>query len=260
MKTQGMIMINPLILHFRTPEDFKGYLANLTAPKWFTKVAVHHTLSPTVPQWRGLATMKSILGYYQNVLRWNSYPHIFVAPDGIWQMNNVLELGTHTNAANKFSIAVEVVGNYDKHVWQEPIHTYALETILALQKWNKLHTSDIVLHRRYNTDKTCPGKAISFDWVVNSLEELAIEEAIKTVKYRVRFNDSRIRQGPGTHYPIAGKLFTGDIFISEALKEDEGEEYINGVNTWAHVTKAVNTKEKVDNLGFVHRSLLEVIE
>lgn len=249
---------NPMLLHFRTVEEFQAYLGNLLPPKWFKKVAVHHTVIPTVKQWRGLATMQSMLNFYQS-LHWGSYPHIFAAPDGIWQMNNVLLKGTATNAANDFSIAVEVVGNYDKHVWQEPVYSYAVASIASLQRWNNLNERDIVFHRTYNNTKSCPGNAIHFNWVVDQLQAYNADDLNKVITYRVKFDNSRIRQGPAITYPVAGMLYAGDTFISVAQKEDEGEEVINGKSTWAHVTKAINTKDKVDNLGFVHTSLLEPV-
>jgi N-acetylmuramoyl-L-alanine amidase len=252
-----MKIINPLMEHFRTPEDFHAYLANLVAPRWFKKVTVHHTVIPTVNQWRGKASMEGMLAYYRG-LGWKRFPHIFIAPDGIWQMNNVLAKGIHANAANSFSIGVEVVGNYDSIQWQEPIFSYAIEGITSLQLWGKLQTSDIVLHRTYNNEKTCPGTAISYDWIVNNLE--AFRRESRRTKYRVLFDKSRIRQGPSTRYPISGMLHAGDTFISHALKTDESQETINGETTWAHVTQAINTRSEVDQLGFVHRSLLEIIE
>lgn len=251
-------MINPLILHFRAPDEFEQYLGTLRAPLWFKKVAVHHTAVPTVKQWRGRGTMNGMLDFYRGK-GWTGFPHIYVAPDGIWTMNNLLLKGVHTNAANSFAIGVEVVGNYDNTVWQEPIYSYAVETITSLQRWGRLATNDIVLHRTYNPEKTCPGKAITFDWVVAQLTKYQESQEGKVVTYRVLFNNSYIRQGPSRAYAVAGKMQRGDTFTSVALKDDERGEDINGKKKWAHVTKAIETKEGVDNLGFIHLSMLEVI-
>ena len=253
-QTLRQTLKNPEILHFRTPEVFATYLQNRSAPTWFTKVCVHHTAIPTVVQWRGLSTMQNMLYYYRR-LGWTSFPHIFVAPDGVWQMNNVLLRGTHANAANAFSIGVEVVGNYDTGVWQEPICTYAVETIQLLLQWRSLNNQDIVFHRSYNPSKSCPGRAITFPWVQEQLNNTTSENRT----YKVITDHARIRQGPATSYPIAGKLMSGDMFISSAVKEDETGMHIGGKNTWAHITKTIKAPNNVDSLGFVHTSLLEQI-
>ena len=58
-------MKNPNIIQWRTPEDLGAYLKTIAPPKWFKKVAVHHTEVPTVASWRGLSTMNSMLNYYR---------------------------------------------------------------------------------------------------------------------------------------------------------------------------------------------------
>src|SRR5688500_741086 len=182
-------MKNPSIVQWRSPEEPGAYLQTISPPKWFKKVAVHHTDVPTVANWLGLPTMNDMLNFYYGK-RWKAFPHIFVGPDGIWQMNNLLLKGIHTNEANNFAIGVEVVGNYDRVTWQEPIYSYAVDTIQMLQKWGGLQQHDIVLHRTYNPIKTCPGKMITFDWIMAQLDKA---KNIDEVTYRVIFDGVRIR-------------------------------------------------------------------
>ena len=246
---------NPDIRHFRTPEAFLSYLANTQAPSWCTKICIHHTVVPTIAQWRGLSSMQAMLAYYRR-LGWVTFPHLYVAPDGIWQMNNIRLKGTHANAANAFSVGVEVVGNYDQRVWEEPIYTYAVDTIKYLLQWRGLTDKDIIAHREYNSAKTCPGRSITNQWVRAQLGAAPPE----AVRYRVKQDYSRVRQGPSTSYPVAGRLMKGDTFISSALKADESGMFIGGVNMWAHTTKTIQTSQgNIDHLGFIHTSLLERI-
>lgn len=234
-------------MHLKTIEDFNQYLSTKIPPKWLTAIVVHHTLVPDVHEWRGKRSFDAILRYYK-MMGWTSYPHIFVATDGNWVMNDVTRKGTASNAANDFSIAVEVLGNYDRHHWQEPIKTSAVKTIAALLKWANLDIDDILTHRLYNPSKTCPGKAIS----LASIKALVLEE-LYNKKFTVIVEKARIRQGPSLLYPYSDRyLYLGDTFISSAIKLDEKDPGY----AWAHVTKGSSRDGVLDGIGFVRTDLL----
>ncbi len=78
--------------------------------------------------------------------------------------------------------------------------------------------------------------------------------------YKVKAASVNVRQSPGIEdNNIAGVLYYGDVFTSSVLKLDENGQYINGVNTWAHVTHGESRGKVVDGLGFVNTSNLILV-
>lgn len=157
----------------------------LTIPEWLnyvssyqfgplpvTKIILHHTWKPTVDQWRGLSTLTGIQKFYGGK-GWSSGPHFFIGPDAIWLATPMSQIGIHANAGNGgrsagwYSIGIEMVGDYDRArpsgaVWEQ---TRAVIGGLARKIGGNLN--DLIhFHREYNTAKSCPGWAVTKDWVV----------------------------------------------------------------------------------------------
>jgi hypothetical protein len=250
-----------MIQQFKTIEELNQYLKILSKPKWLKGLVVHHTYTPQVYQWRGMKTMLGMLRYY-NAMGWNAYPHFFIAPDGIWTMNDLSTVGIHSNLANSYTYGIEVVGRYDTQFWQEPIRTFALETIATLIQWGKLSVHTIYPHRQFNPAKSCPGNAVSIPYVKQLVNDILLRPKIIPAKqYRVIVDVARVRQGPSTAYAIAGTLNRGDIFYSIALKQDEKgvKNIYKQIYTWAHITQCTNNSGILDNVGFVRTDLVEEI-
>lgn len=161
------------------------------------EIVLHHTYIPTLDQWNGKASYEGIKNYWKRK-GWNAYPHIVVAPDGIWYASDLYEPGIHSGKGNatytlpdgkevkgygwkynstarlkSYSIGIEVVGNYDKKRWPPHMKNKVLGVVSALR--NALGISDdqlnesITFHRDYSS-KSCPGAAITKDWVLQQLE------------------------------------------------------------------------------------------
>lgn len=250
-------MSNVEIKYIGNACNLQDYLASLPKPSWYKSVIVHHTIVPTVASWKGLRTMNSMWNYYQS-LGWDGAPHLFIAPDGIYQMNKLTRTGTHSNAANAWGIAVEVVGFYDVQLWQEPIKSFASDTVAALLLWGGLTVSNIQLHRWFNPQKTCPGRAIQLPWIQElvraSMEEMTLSNM---PLYLTGSPVSNVRQGPALTYPIAAKAVVGSKFYSAAEHLDEnGDKDNNGnVYKWYHVTRCI-TDPTLNDTGFVRGDLL----
>lgn len=152
------------IIHFPTVASFRDYLAGKARPSWATGVTVHHTYIPTVEQWAARQSMVGMGNHYRDVLKWDSGPQVFAAPDGIWQGTPVTQMGVHAGPCNDDKIAVEVVGNYDGTVWAEPVKAFAEGAIVALLDWlliREATAATLVGHRDcMPNQKTCPGAAI----------------------------------------------------------------------------------------------------
>lgn len=163
--------------HWPTLEAFIAHLAQhdpAIAP-WAKGVTVHHTYIPTVAQWRGAATMDGIRRYYEGK-GWKGAPHLFVAPDGIWEGNPLNLPGIHAGDCNDDHWGVEVVGNYDLGPWQEPINSLARGVITTLYRWRGLtDASTLRGHRECLPNKSCPGGAIDMNdlrrWLAGELRQ-----------------------------------------------------------------------------------------
>lgn len=159
-------------------EEFSLYIKD----KYFgtlpaEKLVIHHTWRPTVKDWQGYSTFMGIKKYYEGK-GWSKGPHIFIAPDGIWLMTDMQKDGYHAGVKGNFrSIGIEVVGDYDYVKWENPIKDYALFVIDKLMNRLGLTNEDIKFHRDYST-KSCPGHAITKEWLMQELE-----------RYRGHIND-----------------------------------------------------------------------
>lgn len=163
------------IKHFPTVAHFLAYLAGLPKPSWAKGVTLHHTYIPKLADWRGHATMSGMGSHYRNVLKWDSGPQIFVAPDGIWQGTPVNQPAVHAQRCNVDHIAIEVVGDYDKTPWAEPITSLVYGTINALFDWLDIPNvtpETLNGHRDCGSSKTCPGSAIDLDVVRDRLRQM----------------------------------------------------------------------------------------
>lgn len=156
------------IKYFANAAAFAAYLDTIKPGVWCSGITIHHTVIPTIAQWQGYQHMVSLGSYYRDDVPnpdgsrgWPSGPHLFVAPDGIWQGTPIPLRGTHAGVCNSSRIGIEIVGNYDKGPWQEPIKSLAFGTIAALCRWAKFKPAQINGHRDCGTTKTCPGSKIS---------------------------------------------------------------------------------------------------
>jgi len=137
---------------------------------WWQALVLHHTVAPTLAQWRGRQSMLALQRYYIG-LGWDSGPHLFIAvgsprpaDDGIWQLTALSERGIHANRCNPYSIGIEVVGSYDRASWSSPMRSMVYDVLVRLQRWQRRPIS-IIGHRDCGSPKTCPGRAIDLDVV-----------------------------------------------------------------------------------------------
>lgn len=155
-----------------------------------TEIVVHHTWRPTKETWNGVTTIDGLKSYYEG-LGWSAGPHLFVAEDGIWLFTDMAEVGIHAGEGNatwekngqiikgysvaggtllSYTIGLEVVGDYDNKVWEGETLLNALGAITALKKRLGMTNTRIRFHREYSP-KTCPGNAITREWLEKKITE-----------------------------------------------------------------------------------------
>lgn len=221
-------------------------------------LVLHHTWSPKTDQWRGQRSIDGLKAYYEGK-GWFAGPHFFVAPDGIWLFTSMYEVGVASNAANAnpefqktwkgrdlkwYSLALEMVGDFDHErpsgeLWE---NVKAVIGSLAMQlKWNV--EKDVHFHREYNPGKSCPGNAVTMDWVRHELVSwVQAHQSIVLEKFVVDSPiGTNIHQGPALNFPVAGSMaddapFEGKVIVGEPFE---------GSNEWVWVSTG---------LGFVPRS------
>lgn len=144
-----------------------------------TFLVIHHTWKPKKDEWNGSTTIAALKKYYEG-LGWSAGPHLFVAEDGIWLFTDMYDVGIHAGAGNGtvktgYSIGIEVVGDYDNEVWSGKTKENALGVIKILQERLKLKERDLHFHREYSA-KSCPGNAITMEWLLDQLHGKAQSE------------------------------------------------------------------------------------
>jgi len=167
----------PMIGKMLSIPEWLDYIANyqFSALKP-TKVVLHHTWVPTIEQWHGLTSMKNMQTYYGNK-GWTSAPHAYIGPDGIWLFTPLRDIGIHANAGNGsraagwYSIGIEMVGNYDNARPSGAIWDAAKAMMGGISRKLGIAPRNLIsFHREYNTAKSCPGWAVTKDWVFAEVE------------------------------------------------------------------------------------------
>ena len=145
-------------------EEFRNYIKNKEVEREIDKIVLHHTWD-TIEEWK---EGKVSVSYYKKMYEkkgWNSGPHLFVAPEGIWLFTDIREQGRHANDGNSGSIGIEMVGRYDNKIPSGKIWDNTKSVLKNLLNKFNLSFKNIHFHREYNPNKSCPGRAITKEWL-----------------------------------------------------------------------------------------------
>ena len=158
----------------------KGYDYGKIKP---SGLVIHHTWKPTKAEWRGDISIEGLRKYYESK-GWSAGPHLFIAEDGIWLFTPMKDVGIHAGAGNStyswgrltgYTIGIEVVGDYDTEKWSGKTKENALGAIQMLMTQFAISTEKVTFHRDWTNQKTCPGSAITKDWLFAELAKLDSE-------------------------------------------------------------------------------------
>lgn len=131
------------------------------------KLVIHHTWKPKKEKWAGKKTIQGLKKYYEGK-GWPAGPHLFIAEDGIWLFSPMRKDGIHAGKLNHRSIGIEVVGDYDHEKWSGQTKKNALGAIKLLLEHLNITAESIYFHRDVS-QKTCPGSAITKEWLFKEL-------------------------------------------------------------------------------------------
>ncbi|MBU0577190.1 peptidoglycan recognition protein family protein [Patescibacteria group bacterium] len=160
--------------------EFEDYIRSYnfgTEPA--NKLVIHHTWRPTKEQWQGQASINGLKGYYERK-GWSAGPHLFIAEDGIWLFSPMRKDGIHAGSLNHRTIGIEIVGDYDDNKWDGKTKYNALGAIKALMFYLHLENRDVLFHRDASP-KSCPGWAITKEWLFEELANFRKKPRIPTI-------------------------------------------------------------------------------
>lgn len=142
------------------------------------KLVIHHTWRPTKETWSGQRSINGLKGYYERK-GWKVGPHLFIADDGIWLFTPMRKDGIHAARLNPRSIGIEAVGDYNTEKWSGKTKSNTLGAIKALMEQLSLTENDIYFHRDASP-KSCPGWAITKEWLFKELKSFRFLPRIPT--------------------------------------------------------------------------------
>lgn len=216
--------------HFSSIEELEAYLREIGKPSWCLGVTIHHTLIPTIAQWRGLSTMKGMARHYEEVLGWDRGPNLFIAPDGFWEGTPLTTRGIHAGQCNSNRLGIEIVGNYDLNHWQEPMRSRVWEALIAIHRIWRIDPNLLRGHRECLPNKSCPGSAINLDIVRRDLKTklstTVVEREISVAA------GARVRSQPSTKSSILRTLPYKTKVRIDAIVDGE---YYSGSSKWARL-------------------------
>lgn len=163
---------------------------------------------------------------------------------------------------NNNSIGIEVHYTPGEGIWTQAMHDALTWLVKTLTTKHNIVSPDLIdTHRRVAIPKGRKIDPSGFEDAEFYVWRSRLFEApVKQfTTYRVVVDAARIRTSPQIADNIVGKVTKGDTFESEATKVDENLQYVNGINTWAHLTRGTHNGIKIDGLGFVHTSNLTIV-
>lgn len=154
-------MFHALNCHFPDVPTFATWLATQPCGDWAVGSTYHNTFRPNEAQWRGLASMTTMAGFYA-AKGWETGPHLFLASgtdhDGLFVMTPPTMPGTHAGVCNATRFGVEVVGDFHEHPMTPDQLTLLVDALAALHQWQGIGP-DVLAHRDCMPGRTCPGNA-----------------------------------------------------------------------------------------------------
>jgi len=235
--------------------------------------------------YRQLSNPKSIIVHSTNGAKGSTYysearyiytskkisAHYIVGKEGqITQFLDTMLRAWHAGAVNdpRFnnnnSIGIECHYTPGEGIWTKDMHDALTWIVQTLSIKHKILLPDLIeTHRRVAIPKgrkIDPSGFTDTEFYVWRNRLFEIPTAKPFIRYKVIADIAKIRTSPRIADNVVPlRLTKGDIIESEATKVDENGTYINGINTWAHITRGKHNGITIDGLGFTHTSNLTIV-
>lgn len=177
--------------------EFEKYVSTLNL-SWANSITIHHTYNPDLkarPRGWQNSHLENLRYYYGNILGWSAGPHLFTDEHAVHGLCSLERKGVHAVSFNHDSIAIEMLGNYNK---ESPVSGRGLEVVtltaktvaILLEKMDTEATSESIHFHRDDprTFKTCPGNLLEKNWFVSLVKKqmgsnnLTIDERITRIE------------------------------------------------------------------------------
>jgi len=193
-----------------TPTEFSDYAKGLKLQGTKKGIFLHHTYRPLVTDWKGIDTIRAMKRVYEETpwqdddglyrKGWLAGPHLFVGPDGIWVFWPLTKDGWHAGGVhNVGTIGLEMVGDYDVFRPSGAVLENTLAALGILFRETGLPATGLRFHRDVST-KTCPGKAVTKEWIIPLVEAWMAQNDLKTQLRNACYNGLRPYPPDGLPY------------------------------------------------------------
>jgi hypothetical protein len=172
-----------------SPEEFDVFVDTLKWTDWKPQfIVLHNTAEPNLKQWafsgmgqeNGLQRIRNLNHYYSVELGWHSGPHLFIAPDYIWNACDLTQPGVHASCFNHLSIGVEMVGDYSHEDFTcdegAMVRDNAIAAVASLHRALKIKPETIHFHKECVRDHhDCPGKMVDKTDIIARVKAKLVE-------------------------------------------------------------------------------------
>jgi N-acetylmuramoyl-L-alanine amidase len=164
-----------------TPVQFDKYCRKLQWTEWQPSfIVLHNTGSPSLTDRPSGFTNQHMLNlehYYKVQQGWTAGPHLFVDDRRIWAFTPLTSPGTHSPSWNKLTLGIEMLGNYDKDVFDKgrglKVQRNTIAAMASLCAVLKLDPQEMRLHREDPlTTHACPGSKVMKAKMIQQVQEL----------------------------------------------------------------------------------------
>jgi hypothetical protein len=239
-----------VILYWPTVDAFAAHLATVPRPVWATEPPTNHnTYKPNEYEWLGMASMLSMMKVYVDK-GWSAGPHLYLAAEapnpadrGIWQMTPLAHVGVHAGPCNSHRHGIENVGDFQARRPSPAQYDLLLDVNEVILRHWRMAAGGVVVHNECMPGRTCPGQYLVADKLrVDLIARLSGPPPPLAAHYTVLYDGCRVREGPGTSYPVAifgpggpqVLLPRGFSFVSDGVKVGTS---INGNTRWVHIAQ-----------------------
>jgi len=164
-----------------TPDNFDAYCHSLAWTAWRpTFIVLHNTGIPSLAQRPAGLTkehINNLVGFYRDTQKWSAGPHLFIDDHQIWVFTPLTMSGVHSPSWNKFSLGIEMLGDFEKEGFSSGrgllVRENAVAAIATLSAILGMEPSALRLHKEdTKTTHACPGKNVVKQEIIAEVNKL----------------------------------------------------------------------------------------